>query len=189
MKLNRYLFATIAALLVAAVAFTFNPVAVQATQDTQTSTQADSAFPVFKPQGSRALGVATGHLQLTTPLDPTDILQMVRVPAGACVVDGYVKWTELDLADTATLDMDIGYAANGTESASTAAFGNMGVWNAYSVSNLQPVTAIGHFVLSGDLAAGPVCLTNETIIQVYVNAAAAAWNNGSITLGVYYYVP
>ncbi len=170
------------------------------------STRSATTVPVFKPSGSGLLAVAHGTITEVTSTADGDIFQMVRVPAGACIVDGFVRAQNLDIGAVA-LDMDIGWAANGVEAASTAGLGNFGVWNGdiLTVSDITPrdgESAVTHGVqrviraittyyhrLAGDLELGPVCFTNETLIQIESNVAAGTLLDGSIFVGVYYYVP
>ena len=69
-----------------------------------------------------------GVIEIATNPAAADIYQMCIIPAGASVISGFVKADELDTNATETLDMDVGWAANGVEAADPDGFGNLAVW-------------------------------------------------------------
>lgn len=112
-----------------------------------------------------------GVFTIATALAQNDIVQLVRLPAGATVIGGHLRATDIDTG-TETLDIDIGWAANGVENADADGFGNLGVWTGDNNNT---------FPLAGELfASGPVKFTNETIIQLTCNAAAHAGGTGKV---------
>lgn len=120
-----------------------------------------------------------GVFEISTALAADDIVEMVKLPAGATVIGGYLRATDIDTG-TETLDIDVGWAANGTETADEDGFGNLGVWTGDSNNN---------FELAGVLyTTGPQYFTEETTIQLDVNAAANAGGTGKIWLVVDFYV-
>lgn len=120
-----------------------------------------------------------GKIAIATNPADGDIYQLVKVPAGATVVGGYVRAIDLDTG-TETLDMDIGWAANGSEAADPDGFGNLGVWTGDAVAGLKPEVG-NYFPLMGVLGvSGPQTFTNETVIQVEANAAANAGGTGAL---------
>lgn len=156
--------------------------------ETLTADRAADGFPVFKPSGAGLLCCAYGTYEIAANVEDGDIFEMCKVPAGAVVVDGYVRADDLDTNATETLDMDVGWAANGTESADPDGFGNLGVWTGDAVSDLKPET-YNYFPFGGTLKDGPKSFTNETTIQVEANAAAATGGTGTLTVCVFYVVP
>lgn len=112
-----------------------------------------------------------------TALAQNDVVKMLKVPAGCTVVGGVLRATDIDTG-TETLDIDWGWAANGTETADEDGFGNLGVWtgdsnNDFAMQNIY-------------WSAGPKSFTNETDIQLDVNAAAAAGGTGKIWMIIDY---
>lgn len=155
--------------------------------ETLTSTRAASTFPVFKPQGAGAVAFAYGTYEIGAAVEDGDIFEMCRVPAGAVVIDGFVRADDIDTG-TETLDMDIGWAANGTESADPDGFGNLGVWSGDAVTDVKPEAQIW-YPFNGVLKDGPQTFTAETVIQLEANAASNAGHTGTVYVGVYYLVP
>lgn len=129
--------------------------------------------------GSPGVCKAVGVFTITTALAQDDIIEMVRLPAGATVIGGYVRATDIDTG-TEALDIDVGWAANGVETADEDGFGNLGVWTGDSNNDF----AFGNVLWS----AGPKFFTNETVIQLDVNAAANAGGTGTIWCAVEYFV-
>lgn len=133
-------------------------------------------------------GVVTLFGSINVAANPADgdIYQMVRIPAGATVIDGVLRAADLDTG-TEALDMDIGWAANGAEAADPDGFGNLGVLTG-DTSVHMPVA--GLFVpFSGVLiTTGPQTFTYDTIIQVEANAAANATGTGRMWMLVHYVI-
>lgn len=157
--------------------------------ETLTSTRAASTFPVFQSHASGLLCVAYGTYEIAANVEDGDIFEMCKVPAGAVVLDGVVYAEDLDTNATETLDLDVGWAANGTEAADADGFGNLGVWTGDAVAGYKPEVGnrypFGNVLFTG----GPKSFTNETTIQVEANAAAATGGTGTLTVVVYYVVP
>lgn len=155
--------------------------------ETLTSTRAASTFPVFKPQGAGAVAFAYGTYEIGAAVEDGDIFEMCRVPAGAVVIDGFVRGDDIDTG-TETLDMDIGWAANGSDAADPDGFGNLGVWSGDAVTDVRPEVQIW-YPFNGVLKDGPKTFVNETVIQLEANAASNAGHTGTVYVGVYYLVP
>jgi hypothetical protein len=155
-------------------------------QTTVTSTQGATDQALFKPLGSGLLAVAHGTYEETTPQVDGDIWQMLRVPKGACIVDGVIRADDLDTG-TETLDIDVGWAANGVEPADPDGFGNLGVWTGDAVTGVKPEATV-MYRLNGVLKDGPMCFGDDTTIQLEANAASAGGGDGTFNLTVYYYV-
>lgn len=155
--------------------------------ETLTATRAASTFPVFKPQGAGAVAFAYGTYEIGAAVEDGDIFEMCRLPAGAVVIDGFIRADDIDTG-TETLDMDIGWAANGTESADPDGFGNLGVWTGDAVAGIVPETQV-YYPFNGVLKDGPQSFSAETVIQLEANAASNAGHTGTVFVGVYYLVP
>lgn len=161
------------------------------TAETLTSTRAADSFPVFKPLGAGVLGVADGTYEIAANVEDGDIFEMCKVPAGAVIIGGFLYGDDLDTG-IETLDMDIGWAANGGSGTFDAAdpdgLGNLGVLtgDTFATGNLSPVAGL-LYPLSGVLVDTPY-FTKETTIQIEANAAAATGGTGTIRLVVLYRV-
>lgn len=153
---------------------------------TFTGTRAAADFPVYKGQGSGAVQVARGSFTLTEVPEVGDIWKLCKLPAGAVVIGGYFAATDIDTG-TETLDIDLGYAANGVEAADPDGFGNFGL-----ISGDSPGVDITNGVVAVQRALGftsPPSFTNETTVQAQCIAVAAAGGTGTIATVIYFVVP
>ena len=162
---------------------------------TLTATRAASTFPVFQPTGSGLLCAAYGTYALTANPTIADIAQMCKLPAGAVVVGGHLYAADIDTNATETLDMDVGWAANGGTGTYDAAdpdgLGNFGVFtgDAFATGNVSNVVGV-NYPLNGLLATGVLpAFTAETTIQIVFNAVAATFAAGSVSVVVFYVCP
>lgn len=161
-----------------------------------TAARADGTFPgPFSPVGSGILCAAYGTYALTANPTIADVGQMCRLPAGAVVVGGHLYAADIDTNATETLDIDVGWAANGGsgtyDAADSDGLGNFGVINgdAFATGNISNVTGV-NYPLNGLLATGVLpSFTAETIVTVTFVAAAATFAAGSVSVVVYYVVP
>lgn len=152
---------------------------------TLTATRAAATFPVASSSAAGILQVAWGTYTLATNPTANDIIQMCRVPAGATVIGGYLQAADLDTNATETIDIDVGWAAYGSEVADPDGFGNFGVQTGDASVHL-PVAGI-YLPLAGVLqSAGPKNFTDEAVIQVTAIATAATGGTGVVTLVVFY---
>lgn len=155
--------------------------------ETLTATRAASTFPVAGDGMAGNMKVATGTYELAANVEDGDIFEMCRVPANAVVVMGWVYGDDLDTG-TEALDMDVGWAGNGTDAADPDGFGNLGVWSGDVVAGIKPEAGI-HYPFSGVLyTGGPKKFAAETTIQVEANAAANAGGTGTLTVVVLYFI-
>jgi len=164
------------------------------TAETLTAVRAASTFPVFKPHGSGLLCAAYGTYEIAANVEAGDIFEMCRVPAGARVLGGYVYGDDLDTHASETLDMDLGWAANGGsgtwDGVDTDGLGNFDVWvgDAFAVPNIG-ASAGNVLPISGVLADGDLpYFTKETVIQLYAVAPAATFAAGAVSVVVFYVV-
>lgn len=155
---------------------------------TFTAARAASNLPVVRPAAG-SLAVAWGTIEVTANPVAADIYQMCRIPRGAVVTGGWIYSDDLDTNATETLDLDIGWAANGVESADPDGFGNLGVLGTDTVAGVKPEGGY-NFPFGGTLITdGPRSFSAETIIQVTTVATAATFAAGTLSVVVYYYVP
>lgn len=156
---------------------------------TFTATRAASGFPVFQPGGSGAMGVAYGTIEVSANPTAADVYQMCKIPAGAVVVGGRIYSDDLDTNATETLDLDVGWAANGAEAADSDGFGNLGVMGTDTVAGVKPEGGY-NFAFGGKLVTdGPQTFTKETTVTVTCVATAATFAAGTLSVVVYYAVP
>ncbi len=156
---------------------------------TLTADRAASTFPVFKASGAGIMCAAYGTYELGTAPSANDIIEFCKVPKGAVILGGYLYGDDID-SGTATFEFDVGYAANGVESAAPDAFLNSGVisGDAFAAGNVSNVAGIC-YPLFGVLKDGPLALSAETTITGTVTAAANAGGTGTLSVVVFYVVP
>lgn len=152
---------------------------------TLTAARAHANFPVAGHGFGGALKVAWGTYTLAANPTAADIIQFCRVPQYATVLGGYLMGADIDTG-TEAFDMDIGWAANGTDAADPDGFGNFGVMSGDVITELIPVAGIYRPLQGVLLTAGPKTFSAETIIEGVVNAAANAGGTGVLTLVVFY---
>lgn len=151
---------------------------------TLTATRAASTFPVSAPIGGGVLCAAYGSYTLAANPTAGDIIQLCRVPAGATVIGGYIQAADIDTG-TEELNFDLGWAANGAESADPDGFGNFDVVTGDASVHLA-VAGI-YLPFQGVLqTTGPQLFTRETILQVVINVDAQAGGTGIITCVAHY---
>lgn len=151
---------------------------------TLTGPRAASTFPVPGLPEQGTLGVAWGYYNATAALS-TDTIEFCKVPAGATVIGGYFQAADIDTG-TETFDIDIGWAANGTDSADTDGFGNFGVLSGDAVAEFKPVAGILNPFLNIIQDSGYKTFAAETKITGTVIAAANAGGTGMLKVVVFY---
>ena len=156
---------------------------------TFTAARAASDFPVFQSHAAGLACVAEGTITIAVNPIAADIYAMCKVPAGAVIVDGFVRAINHDTNATEMLDMDVGWLANDDEILDVDGFGNYGVWVADALTGYLPEGGI-YYPLGGVLiTAGPKTFTAETTIAVTCGVTAATFVAGPMTVAVRYYVP
>lgn len=159
--------------------------------ETLTSTRASNTFPTFAPFGNGAVGVAYGEYNIAAAVEDGDIFEMCKVPAGAVIVGGFLYGADIDTG-TETLDMDIGWAANGGSGTWDAAdpdgLGNLGTLtgDAFAAGNLSIAAGL-LYPFNFTTAAGRLPrFTKETTIQIEANTAGNAGHTGYVSMVVFY---
>ena len=156
---------------------------------TFTATRAASTFPAFQASGSGVLCAAYGTIEVSANPVANDVYEMCRIPAGAVIVGGRIYSDDLDTNATETLDLDVGWLANGVEAADPDGLGNLGVIGTDTVAGVKPESGY-NFSLGGKLITdGPQSFTAETVIAVTCVATAATFAAGTLSVVIEYVVP
>jgi hypothetical protein len=156
---------------------------------TFTAARAAANHPVARYAGAGVLQCAWGVYNVTVEPVPADIYQMCRLPAGAVVLDGFIRFGDIDTNGTETMDLDVGWEANADEAADPDGFGNFGVQDGDAITGYLPEGGV-RLPLHGVLAtAGPKTFTAETIISVTCVDDPATFTAGYVTVVVYFVVP
>lgn len=156
---------------------------------TFTAARAATTFPIAKPAVGGVLCVAQGSIAVAANPAANDLYEMCRLPAGAVVVGGMFYSSDLDTNATETLDLDVGWTANGVEAANLVGFGNFGVQGTDTVAGIKAEAGY-QYPLGGVLiTTGPQAFSAETVVVVNAIAAAATFAAGTMSVVVYYYVP
>lgn len=156
---------------------------------TFTAARAASTFPVAKPGGAGNLAVAWGVIEVTANPVAADIYEMCRLPAGAVVVGGKIYSDDLDTNATETLDLDIGWADNGTDVADPDGFGNLGVMTTDTVAGIKPEAGYNYDFGGVLVTEGPKAFAAETVVTVTCVATAATFAAGTLSVMVMFTSP
>lgn len=156
---------------------------------TFTATRAAPAFPVFKATGAGIVCAAYGVIEVTANPVASDVYEMCRIPKGAVVVAGRIYSDDLDTNATETLDLDIGWAANGVDAADPDGFGNLGVQGTDTVAGIKPEGGYNYDFGGVLVTDGPKAFSAETVITVNCVATAATFAAGTLSVVVFYVVP
>jgi hypothetical protein len=151
-----------------------------------TGTRAAATFPVpGLPVPGGVLGVAWGVYNHATNLAATTEIEYCRVPAGATIIGGFWQAVDLDTNATEELDIDIGWAANGTDLADPDGFGNLDVLTGDASVHL-PVAGIWIPFAGIIQSAGFKTFAAETKLIATVNVDAATGGTGISKLVAFY---
>ena len=161
---------------------------------TFTGTRAAATFPgPYDPINGGSVWAGTCAVDANPTAAQT--FGLFWVPAGFVVVGGMFYMSDLDTNATETLDMDLGWAANGGsgtyDAVDTDGLGNFGVANGDAFANPSINSVAGSIIpLSGAfLSAGLFpYFTKKTLIQAYCVATCATFTAGSIGAYVHGYV-
>ncbi len=143
-------------------------------------------------QGALCVAHSTVEFDTDVTLAAALTIGMVRLPARARVVSGWVYGADIDTG-TEAFDFDVGWQANGGtgtfDTADPDGFGNMGVMSGDAITELKPIAGILVPFQGVLLTSGIVEFTKRTIIDILVNADANAGGTGKLTLCAFFYVP
>lgn len=168
--------------------------------ETLTSSQAADNVQPFGHGLAGTVKAAFGKYAVAANVEDGDIFEMCKLPKNCIVVGGAFYAGDMDTG-TEALDMDVGWAANGGgaatftdntgttwsnsgENASAAGFVNAGVLSGDTITDLLAGSNMRPF----PMATGPLYFSEETMVQVEANVAAATFAAGTITVVVYYVV-
>lgn len=152
---------------------------------TVTAARAASTFPTpGLPIPNGVLGVSWGVYNHATNLAAATIIEYCRVPAGATVIGGFFQAVDLDTG-TEELDIDIGWAANGTDAVDVDGFGNLDVLTG-DVSVHLPVAGIWVPFNGIIQSAGFKTFAAETTLIATINVDAATGGTGISKLVAYF---
>lgn len=167
------------------------------TAETLTGRRARSTFP---PQGhgyGGALYSCWGSYSIAANVEDGDIFELCKTPTGGngfIVLGGWLAAADMDTG-TEALDMDLGWAANGSAAAATlespwgtsytdsgyaasvTGLGNFGVWSGAAVTNIHAGGNYRPIIL-----ATPLWFAKPTVIQIEANVAAATFAAGAVTV-------
>jgi hypothetical protein len=156
---------------------------------TFSATRSSTGFPVFEASGGGILCRAFGTITVAVNPVAADIYEMCRLPKGAIVTGGWFWASDMDTNATETLDLNVGWAANGDEILDADGFGNYGVLLGDAVVGYHPEAGT-LLPLGGVLfSAGPKTFNAETLIQVTTVATAATFAAGPMSVMVDYIKP
>ncbi len=128
-----------------------------------------------------------------------DLLNACKVPKNSLMLFGFISTDDIDTG-TETLEIDVGYTANGGGSATSTTSDGTTWTNAASSASATGLLDSG--VLTGDavtdlhaasmnwrpfpLPTGPKFFSEETTIQAKITAVAAAGGTGTVYIVVFY---
>lgn len=152
---------------------------------TVTGARAVTTLPLGGAGGALDVKAAWGTVTIDAASEDGDIFEVCYVPAGATVIGGWVLAGDGDTGIEA-LDIDIGWAANGVDSADPNGLGDLGVWTG-DATHGGSSEAGNHLLLGGVLTTvGPKTFTVATKIQLETNTAAATGAAMEVTVVVLY---
>lgn len=154
---------------------------------TVTTTRAGPTFPVGGPAVQGVAQVAVGVYDYATNLAATTIIELCRVPKGACVYGGFVQTSDLDTNGSEELDFDVGWAANGVDTVDVDGFGNFGTLTGDASVHL-PVAGLWMPFVNIIQDVGFKVFGAETVITATVNTDAATLTAGRFKVVVNYIV-
>lgn len=149
---------------------------------TFTADRAKSTFPVAAYAGAGVLQVAYGSYAFTAEQNAGETLAACKVPKGAVILGGWLRMGDMDSNGTETIDVDVGWVGNAD------ALGNFGVQTGDAVVGYLPEGGV-LLPLHGDLATGPITLTEEKTIDLTFIDDAATFAAGTATVIVHYVYP
>jgi hypothetical protein len=184
--MRKFKFMSVVFLALAMIALTL-PSMVFATAETLIGTRGAAGFPVYGKGQAGNLKTAYGTYAITAAVEDGDIFQLCRVPAGATVIGGRFYAGDIDATtETAALDMDVGWASNGSDAADPDGLLDGGTLTGDAVVGVKPETGTSMPFGGVLITSGKQAFAAETVIQVEVNTAAASFAAGSIGVIVHY---
>lgn len=159
---------------------------------TFTALRADNRFPVAGVGHGGSVKYAYGEIDVAVNPVAADVYEMCRVPAGAVIIGGWFRGDRLDTNATETLELDVGWAANGGSGTFDAVDADglldTGVMtgDVFALGNVANVTGY-NYPLNGKLVEGIFPeFTKETVIQLTTVVTAATFAAGTLSVMVLY---
>lgn len=169
------------------------------------ATVATNQYTYGNPPGHGLAGnvkCAFGTYTIGTALSANDLINFCKLPKNSLVVWGHMTTTDIDTG-TETLEIDIGFTANGGGAAtltvndtttytnnnsgvaSATAFIDSGVMNGDTITDL--LAGMNWRPLQG-VKTGPMFFSEETVVQGKIQAAANAGGTGTVYVCIFYLV-
>jgi len=145
--------------------------------------------PVDPGLGRIIFGIP-GYIDIAANPTAADIYQLGLVPACFTVTGGFMYLDDIDTNATETLDLDMGWAANGGsgtyDSLDADGLGNFGVMNGDAFAAPSISATAGNIVpFSGILADGIFpAFTKKTLIQATCVATCATFTAGRLSVEI-----
>lgn len=157
-----------------------------------TAKRAVAGYPVAGVGDSGTKKIAYGSIDVAVNPVADDTYEFCRLPAGATITGGYLRGDRLDTNATETLDLDIGWAANGGsgtyDGVDADGLGNLGVLtgDVFALGNVANVVSY-NYPLNGLLNTGVFpTFTAETVIQLTTIVTAATFAAGTLSIVIEY---
>jgi hypothetical protein len=158
---------------------------------TFTAARAAATFPVAKTVGGGVLHASWGTIEVLANPTPGDVYEMCRVPAGAVIVGGQILSEDMDVNAAETLNLSVGWAANGVDAANSTGLSNFGVASVDTVAGIKQEPGYNYQLGGVLILDGPKTLAAETVITITCIATALTFGTPPLTLSlvVYYLNP
>ena len=157
--------------------------------------RAAASFPVAKGHTAGAVHVAYGSYEVDTLSVIGDTYELCKVPAGAVILGGMFYCDYLDTNASETMNMDVGWKANGGSGTYDAmdadGLADLGVMNGdVTAPNLAQAVGLVYNMAGPHFANGDFpTFTRETTIQVTCVAVQATLTAGAMSVYVLYTTP
>lgn len=133
------------------------------------ATQGAANWPVPKPIGGGVSFVCWGTFNATTALLINDTIAITRIPANTYVYDGWLLGQDIETGTT--MELDVGFTANGVDTADPVAFIDSGALAGAAVAGTLPVAGLRVPFQGIIQSGGPRLFTVETIVSIKVTVA------------------
>jgi hypothetical protein len=142
--------------------------------------RAAATFPVYKPIGAGVMFVNWGTYNAATALVINDTIAICTIPANTYVLDGYLVGQDIETGTT--MELDVGFAANGVDAADPVGFIDSGALAGAATAGLLPVAGLRVPFQGIVQSGGPRLFTANTTVMIKVTVAPTT---GTGRLSVY----
>lgn len=145
---------------------------------------------------------AFGKYTYSAAPSANDLANLCKIPKNSLVLWGFLATDDIDTG-TETLEVDVGFTANGGSTA-TVTDSTGTTWTNNNSGSASATAFVDSGVLTGDtvtdliagmnwrpfqgVKTGPMFFSEETTVQAKITAAAAAGGTGTISVVVFYVV-